>query len=91
MYKRIADYLDSHPEAMVGDNKEGVERAQKGMYAFFMESTSIEYETERKCDLAQVGNPLDDKGYGIAMRKSEHLLIDFNAIYLLFLVFRFLL
>lgn len=35
-----------------------------------MESTSIEYITERHCGVAQIGGLLDEKGYGIAMRKS---------------------
>lgn len=54
----------------IKENKDGVAEAQKGYYAFFMEDQSIEYETQRKCDLTQVGNKLDEKGYGIAMRKS---------------------
>lgn len=36
-------------------------------YAFLMESSSIEYEIEQNCDLKQVGDWLDTKGYGIAM------------------------
>lgn len=60
----------THKDEMVNENKEGVALAEKGNYAFFMESTSIEYETQRKCDLKQVGDLLDNKGYGIAMRKS---------------------
>lgn len=40
-------------------------------YAFFMESTSIEYVEERNCDVAQVGGLLDSKGYGIAMKSSK--------------------
>lgn len=36
-----------------------------------MESSSILYETERKCNLTQVGDKLDDKNYGIGMRKGE--------------------
>lgn len=35
-----------------------------------MESTSIEYLTERNCMVTQIGGLLDEKGYGIAMRKS---------------------
>lgn len=31
-----------------------------------MESTTIEYEVQRNCDLVQVGGLLDQKGYGIA-------------------------
>uniref|UniRef100_A0A182S783 Ionotropic glutamate receptor C-terminal domain-containing protein n=1 Tax=Anopheles maculatus TaxID=74869 RepID=A0A182S783_9DIPT len=36
-----------------------------------MESTSIEYIVERECDVTQIGGLLDDKGYGIAMRKNS--------------------
>lgn len=37
-----------------------------------MESTSIEYVTERNCELTQIGGMLDSKGYGIAMRQSKY-------------------
>lgn len=36
-----------------------------------MESTSIEYVTERNCELTQVGGMLDTKGYGIAAPPSK--------------------
>ena len=38
-----------------------------GMYAFLMESTTIEYNIERECDTTQIGGLLDSKGYGIAL------------------------
>lgn len=52
-----------------------------------MESTSIEYIIERNCDLTQIGKLLDEKGYGIAMRKSKHtlVLVIFTNIYLLYI------
>lgn len=56
---------------MTHDNEEGVRRVETENYAFLMESTSIEYITERKCKLGQVGRLLDEKGYGIAMRKGK--------------------
>lgn len=40
----------------------GIERAKKGDYAFFMESTTIHYVVERDCDLVQVGPVLNSKG-----------------------------
>lgn len=61
--------MEKHPEDMVKENQKGVEKAEKERYAFFMESTSIKYVTERHCDLQMYGNLLDDKGYGIAMKK----------------------
>ena len=50
------------------NNQEGVDRVKKedGMYAFLMESNSIQYQIERNCDLTQIGGLLDSKGYGIA-------------------------
>lgn len=42
-----------------------------GSYAFLMESTSIEYVIERNCELTQIGNMLDSKGYGVALPPSK--------------------
>ncbi|RZF39362.1 hypothetical protein LSTR_LSTR000883 [Laodelphax striatellus] len=70
MYQKMWSAMEAaQPSVFVKSNDEGVERVQKGKrtYAYFMESTSIEYQMERKCDLAQVGTLLDSKGYGIAM------------------------
>jgi ionotropic glutamate receptor len=44
-----------------------------GRYAFFMESLSIEYQTERHCQLVQVGPNLDTKSYGIALPERSSL------------------
>lgn len=59
----------ARPSVFVKNNDEGVERVLKSKraYAFLMESTAIEYQLERHCDLMQVGGLLDSKGYGIAM------------------------
>lgn len=54
------------------DNEQGLQRVIKseGEYAFFMESSSIEYQAQRQCEVRKVGQNLDEKGYGIAMRKN---------------------
>ncbi|XP_017778458.1 PREDICTED: glutamate receptor ionotropic, kainate 2-like isoform X2 [Nicrophorus vespilloides] len=70
-YKVIGRYMYKHPTDMTADNDEGVRRVETENYAFLMESTTIEYIVERHCTLAQVGGLLDDKGYGIAMRKDS--------------------
>ncbi|KAJ8982634.1 hypothetical protein NQ317_002686 [Molorchus minor] len=71
LYKRMWEAMDSAtPSVFEKTNPDGVRRVQntpRGLYAFFMESTQIEYEIETKCDLKQVGSPLDRKHYGIAM------------------------
>jgi ionotropic glutamate receptor len=61
------------PSPFVANNGEGVARviAEDGKYAFFVESTVLEYNLERKCQLAQVGPPLDSKGYAVALRKGS--------------------
>lgn len=72
-----------HPEHLTQDNMEGVNRVKSSThYAFLMESTSIEYNTKRECNLKKIGDALDEKCYGIAMRKSIYIpqtyLIRFN-------------
>ncbi|CAB0041632.1 unnamed protein product [Trichogramma brassicae] len=70
LYQRIFNTMaDAKPSVFTKTNDEGVDRVIKGKrkYAFFMESTSIEYQIERHCELQMVGNLLDNKGYGIAM------------------------
>lgn len=62
------------PSVFEKENKDGVARVKNdnnALYAFLMESTQIEYEIERDCDLKQVGNWLDTKSYGIAMPMSK--------------------
>ena len=57
--------------SLTSSNDEGTHKVMNEDFAFFMESSTIEYETERNCNLTKVGSQLDEKGYGIAMRKSE--------------------
>ena len=67
-YKKIFQFMETH-KTYVRSNDEGKERVEQGNFAFFMESTTIEYITERHCNLTQIGSPLDSKNYGIALRK----------------------
>ena len=70
IFQKMYAKMDNMP-----DNKPGVQRVieSKGDYAFFMESSSIEYQASRECGVRKVGSNLDEKGYGIAMRKSKSL------------------
>lgn len=70
LYARMWSQMrQSVPSVFEKSNADGVKkvRSSKGMYAYLMESTSLEYELNRHCDLKQVGKWLDIKGYGIAM------------------------
>ena len=60
-------------EVMVGSNQAGIDKVlqEQGTYAFFMESTTIEYQTERDCRLQQIGGKLDSKSYGIALPQGR--------------------
>ena len=70
-YQKMYQYMKDHPELLTSSNGEGLDRVRTDNYAYLMESTSIEYITERYCEVTQIGGLLDDKGYGIAMRKSK--------------------
>lgn len=70
-YQKMYEFMKDNPQYMTNSNQEGVDRVENSNYAFLMESTTIEYITERRCTLTQVGALLDEKGYGIAMRKSR--------------------
>ncbi|XP_069972392.1 glutamate receptor ionotropic, kainate 2-like isoform X1 [Penaeus vannamei] len=69
-YQRMwAAMSSARPSVFTDTNEAGVERVSKsnGQYAFLMESSSIEFQVERRCDLMQVGGLLDSKSYGIAL------------------------
>lgn len=68
IYKKIYEFMEKHA-SYVTSNDNGKEKVEQGNFALFMESTSIEYITERNCNLTQIGSPLDSKNYGIATRK----------------------
>lgn len=59
----------SRPSVFVKNNDLGLDRVLNGKrgFAYFMESSAIEYQLERHCELMQVGGLLDSKGYGIAL------------------------
>lgn len=65
--KMWVSMASSRTTLLARTNAEGVDRVLRGNYAFFMESTTIEYLVERDCRLAQIGGLLDSKGYGIAL------------------------
>lgn len=73
LHKMYADML------LKPNNEEGKAEVERGNYAFFMESTSIEYTVERNCNLTQIGSLLDTKGYGIALAKNSSRSRDYRT------------
>ncbi|XP_033217368.1 glutamate receptor ionotropic, kainate 2-like isoform X2 [Belonocnema kinseyi] len=71
-YRHIYEtMMNDAKNCLTSSNEEGVEKVKTEDFAFFMESSTIEYETERDCSLTKIGPQLDEKGYGIAMRKNS--------------------
>ncbi|XP_052237251.1 glutamate receptor ionotropic, kainate 2-like isoform X4 [Dreissena polymorpha] len=72
VFKRMNAYMEANADSILVDsNKDGFERVVKSNYAFLAESTSIDYQIQRNCDLMQIGSDLDTKGYGIAAPKGS--------------------
>lgn len=62
----------TEPSVFVDSNEEGVQRVKQSNrgYAFLMESATIDYITQRECNLTRIGAWLDSKAYGIGMPMS---------------------
>jgi glutamate receptor, ionotropic, invertebrate len=75
MYRKMWARMKDWDGVLVDSNSDGVQKVLEGdgSFAFFMESLSIEYQTERNCHLIQVGSNLDAKSYGIALPKRSNL------------------
>ncbi|XP_064094425.1 glutamate receptor ionotropic, kainate 2-like [Macrobrachium nipponense] len=70
IYQKMFNFMESQtPTVYSTSNEEGVSKVLKGdgQYAYIMESPSIEFATERHCDLIQVGGLLNSRSYGIAL------------------------
>ncbi|KAF8794053.1 Glutamate receptor ionotropic like protein [Argiope bruennichi] len=83
VYKKMWKYMESaRPSVFTKSNSEGKQRVLQGGYAFLMESTSIEYEVQRNCELVQIGGLLDTKGYGIATPQGSPYTTPFSSVIL---------
>ena len=71
IYQKMYQYMMDHKENMMNTNEDGLARAKQGNYAFLMESSTINYMAQRNCEVVKVGGELDEKGYGIAMKKGK--------------------
>uniref|UniRef100_A0A8C9W678 Glutamate receptor n=1 Tax=Scleropages formosus TaxID=113540 RepID=A0A8C9W678_SCLFO len=65
-YEKMWAFMSSRKNtALVKNNHEGIQRVLTTDYALLMESTSIEYISQRNCNLTQIGGLIDSKGYGV--------------------------
>lgn len=65
---------------MVKSVEEGIQRVLTSDYAFLMESTTIEFVTQRNCNLTQVGGLIDSKAYGVATPMGKYYTLDLELI-----------
>ena len=68
-YNKMWQVMESQKPSVFLSTEEGIQRVKNdnGGFAYFMESSTIEYAVERDCELSQVGGLLDNKGFGIAL------------------------
>merc|ERR1712080_599661 len=66
IYSRMWNNMD-----FVGSTKEGINRVKDGEYVLLTESTTVEYVTDRHCELMQLGGLLNAKSYGIALPQNS--------------------
>ncbi|XP_071628678.1 glutamate receptor ionotropic, kainate 2-like isoform X6 [Temnothorax longispinosus] len=79
-YVIMYNYMKDHAnEVLMKSNEDGVRKVQNENYAYFMESSSIEYIKQRKCNVTQIGGLLDSKSYGIAMKKDASYRMDLSG------------
>nr|XP_019953042.1 PREDICTED: glutamate receptor ionotropic, kainate 2-like [Paralichthys olivaceus] len=65
-YDKMWEFMNSRRQSVVvKDVEEGIQRALTSDYAFLMESTTIEFVTQRNCNLTQIGGLIDSKAYGV--------------------------
>uniref|UniRef100_A0A0L8I6N7 Ionotropic glutamate receptor L-glutamate and glycine-binding domain-containing protein n=1 Tax=Octopus bimaculoides TaxID=37653 RepID=A0A0L8I6N7_OCTBM len=69
-YSKMWLHMRYNPESIVQRVEEGLARARNTKYAFIWDSPTLRWEIADKCDLMEIGNPFDLKGYGFAVRKD---------------------
>ncbi|VDN51092.1 unnamed protein product [Dracunculus medinensis] len=71
-YEQMWKAMSSQPILnFVNSSKEGIHRVKSADYAYLMESSMLEYAIQRDCELMQIGDLLDQKGYGIGLPKGS--------------------
>ena len=73
VYQHMWSFMESNERPVfLKTSQEGIDRVLNDNYAFLMESTMIDYNIQRNCELMQVGGLLDSKGYGIGTPIGRH-------------------
>lgn len=67
---------------MVRSIEDGIHRVLTSDYAFLTESTTIEFVTQRNCNLTQIGGLIDSKAYGVGTPMGKSTTILSTAVFL---------
>ncbi|KAK3105052.1 hypothetical protein FSP39_016196 [Pinctada imbricata] len=70
-YQNVWNVMQGSPDVLVNNSKLGIQKVLNENYAFFAESTTIDYVVQRECKLTQVGGWLNSIGYGIALPEDS--------------------
>lgn len=60
----------SYSDSLVNNSMDGLKRVQNGDYAFIWDTPVNKYFTMKNCDVMTVGEPFDQKGYGIGVPRG---------------------
>lgn len=72
-YDKMWEFMNSRKQSvMVKSVEEGIQRVLTSDYAFLMESTTIEFVTQRNCNLTQIGGLIDSKAYGVGTPMGKY-------------------
>lgn len=82
VYQRMWQFMSSNKNVMMNSTTEAIARVKRGGYAYILESSVNEYYTQRNCELMQVGNNLDSKGYGIGFPQGSKYRDSFSEVIL---------
>ncbi len=65
-YDKMWEFMNSRRQSVIVKSvEEGIHRVLTSDYAFLMESTAIEFVTQRNCNLTMIGSLIDSKAYGV--------------------------
>lgn len=68
IFQKMWTFMNNiNPDSMVDNTSVGLEKVQAGDYAFIWDAPINKYISLRECDTMTVGEPFDEKGYGIGV------------------------
>ena len=70
------------PDAMVNTTEEGLAKVAEGDYAFLWDNSVTSYMAAVDCDVTEIGQPFDPKGFGMALPPGASYLDELSLVIL---------